>query len=37
MLEASPVMLSAFEGMSGNPLAGVTRDGDKGRKVIQTE
>ena len=23
--------------MSGNPLLGITRDGDKGLKVIQTE
>jgi hypothetical protein len=30
-------MSSSFENMSGDPLLGVTRNADKGLKVIQTE
>lgn len=30
-------MSSTFEHMSGNPLLGLTRDGDKGFEVIETE
>jgi hypothetical protein len=30
-------MPSTFEGVSGDPLLGLTRDGDKGFEVIETE
>ena len=30
-------MPPTFEGMSGHPVLGVTRDGDKGLKVVQIE
>ena len=30
-------MPSGLEGMSGNPLLGLTRDGEQGLKVIETE
>lgn len=32
-----PLIPSVFEGVSGNPRLGVTRDGDKGFEVIETE
>ncbi len=35
--EASHGSRSALQGMSGNPLFGVTRNGDKRLKVIETE
>jgi len=30
-------MYSMFEGVSGNPLLGLTRDAEKGFEVIETE
>ena len=35
--EASHGTRSAFQGVSGDPLLGLTRDGEKGLKVIKTE
>ena len=35
--EASHGSSSAFQGMSGNPLLGLTRDGDQGFEVTETK
>jgi hypothetical protein len=32
-----PLITSAFEGVSGDPLLALTRHADKGLKVIETE
>jgi hypothetical protein len=32
-----PLITSAFEGVSGDPLLALTRQVDKGLKVIETE